>query len=533
MSSGGAPEAADLAWDVVVIGAGMGGATLGHALVSLGYSVLFLERGAASFPTMLSSELCQADEPAARVARGCWPEKITTVVDGAVSRFFAPMGCGAGGSTLLFAAALERFGRSDFDGAGDESGRLEWPVSYDDFLPYYERAERLYRVRGTSDPLDADAHDRLLAPAPLGRFDACLSEAFCQAGLHPYRLHVGLAQMEGCDSCPGRPCYRGCKSDARAVCIEPALRSGRCELLSHSEVLRLDADRQRVHRVVYRRHGAEYAVRAPIIVLAAGAYLSPKLLLASANEHWPKGVGNDHDQVGRNIMFHLMDMLAIWPPRKTADSMPAKTLGFRDLYRHESVRLGAVQSMGIVANYGNVLFALRQQLQRSRWSGSKLLWHLLRVPAFIASRLLGHAAVFATIVEDLPYPENRIVLDPVEPSGIRVEYTLHDELRSRGQLMRRLLKQRLVGLRSVYLNPEVELNYGHPCGSCRFGDVPQSSVLDSSNRVHGLSNLYVVDASFMPSSGGTNPGLTIAANALRVADIIHHGQMTDQASGKA
>ena len=66
----------------------------------------------------------------------------------------------------------------------------------------------------------------------------------------------------------------------------------------------------------------------------------------------------------------------------------------------------------------------------------------------------------------------------------------------------------------------MNLNFGHPCGTCRFGDDPETSVLDSTNRAHGVLNLYVTDASFFPSSGGVNPSLTIAANAIRVAGII-------------
>jgi len=220
-------------------------------------------------------------------------------------------------------------------------------------------------------------------------------------------------------------------------------------------------------------------------------------------------------------MFHLMDMLAIWPRHKVKDARPSKSICLRDFYRHEGLRLGLLQSMGVSADYGNILFALRRNLQRSRFSGNRAVWHLLRIPAYAASRVLGRAAVFATVVEDMAYPENRVLLDPGQPSGIRVVYRRNDELRERGRMIRRLLKRRLAGLRLFFLNDELELNYGHPCGSNRFGTDPATSVLDPSNRVHGLANLYVVDSSFMPSSAGANPGLTIAANALRVGDIIH------------
>jgi len=94
---------------------------------------------------------------------------------------------------------------------------------------------------------------------------------------------------------------------------------------------------------------------------------------------------------------------------------------------------------------------------------------------------------------------------------------VHAELRSRTRLLRRLYRKALARHHHLVLSPEASLNHGHPCGTCRFGSDPAASVLDADCRAHGVDNLYVVDASFMPSSGGANPSLTIAANALRVA----------------
>ena len=106
-------------WEVVIIGAGMGGGTVGHALVSQGHSVLFVERGAKDFEPRPAAPLVDSDNPEERIRNGHWPSKITTIRDGVTSRFFAPLGCGVGGSTLLYVAALERFYRSDFLPAGE------------------------------------------------------------------------------------------------------------------------------------------------------------------------------------------------------------------------------------------------------------------------------------------------------------------------------------------------------------------------------------------------------------------------------
>ena len=114
-----------------------------------------------------------------------------------------------------------------------------------------------------------------------------------------------------------------------------------------------------------------------------------------------------------------------------------------------------------------------------------------------------------------------MLADPRAPNGMRFEYRYPDELRARVARFRSRVAHALRPHRTFVLSGDNNLNFGHVCGTCRFGDDPATSVLDRDNRAHGLANLYVVDASFLPSSGGTNPSLTIAANALRVAGAVH------------
>jgi choline dehydrogenase-like flavoprotein len=124
------------------------------------------------------------------------------------------------------------------------------------------------------------------------------------------------------------------------------------------------------------------------------------------------------------------------------------------------------------------------------------------------------------MTEDDPNPDNRITLDPDEPDGVSFSYTITDDLRRRADALRQAFSRSVRPWRMLRISGELEMNYGHPCGTCRFGDDPGSSVLDRDCRAHDLENLYVVDASFMPRSGAINPSLTIAANALRVAPRI-------------
>jgi choline dehydrogenase-like flavoprotein len=157
---------------------------------------------------------------------------------------------------------------------------------------------------------------------------------------------------------------------------------------------------------------------------------------------------------------------------------------------------------------------------RTAFSKVPLLRHSLVPPAWVASRFLGDATVFATIVEDFPYPHNRVIDDPSTPSGMRFEYRIDDDLRSRVEVLRRSFRDALGELRTLPLSLGVNLNFGHPCGTCRAGKDPSESVVAADGSAHGLENLFVVDASFMPTSGGTNPSLTIAANAMRIADRV-------------
>jgi len=523
---------ADELWDVAVIGTGMGGATVGYELAKSGHRVIFLEKGLADFSDADGTLQLGNEDPSARLRSGNWPTKLTAIINRKRSQFFPPLGCGAGGTTLLYAAAMERFDHSDFNPSAEPSRKTSvWPITFEQLHPYYQKAEQLFKVRGTQDPLCSVGDSLLLPPPPLTECDEHFLKTFKESGLHPYRLHVAYGYEPGCKECGGYICSKKCKSDARAICLEPALESGNARIIDRCEVERLEADASTVREIICQRDGVKLLIRARIVVLAAGAYFSPVLLLKSGNEYWPRGLANNSDMVGRNLMFHISDHIAVWPRGKYSMQGPRKTLAFRDFYTHRGIKLGSVQSTGLTVGYGNIVYFLKTTFDQSRWRWLKPVRPLLRIPAYIASIIFGRATIFATILEDKPYPENRIVLDPNEPSGMRFDYVVHTELRERITLFRNLVKRALTKHRMIIVTPELNLNLGHPSGTCRFGSDPASSVLDANNKAHDLDNLYVVDASFMPTSAGANPSLTIAANALRVAEHIGNVIREDVHSG--
>ena len=507
-------------WDVVVIGTGVGGGTIGRAMAEAGLSVLFVEKGRAG-ARRAENGLSETFVPEARLTRGLWPEPMHVTLDGQAQSFYAPLGAGVGGSSVFYAATLERPERHDLD---DIPARPHptggWPVGFDAMAPWYARAAALYQVYGTPDPLSKDDPVPLQDAPDLNTTEAALMAGFTQAGLHPYHAHTALRRLPGCRKCLGHKCPRICKMDGRSAGVEPALATGKAALIQEAEVLQILSDGDTVTGLKLRTADGVHHLPTRRVVLAAGALSSPRLLLASASDAWPDGLANRSGLVGRNLMFHLNEMFALWPKGGDAEDGATKAISLRDFYHQDGARFGTVQAMGIRASYGEIVHYLNLMLARTALGRFKALRHLTRLPAAAAERLFGHAQIFVGLMEDLPYADNRVLHDPADPQKLAVEYSFKPELLTRRRAFRRAIRKGMRGHRMAFLGMLPDLNYGHPCGTLRFGTDPATSVLDADCRVHGLSNLWVADASFMPTSMGVNPSLTIAANALRVADAI-------------
>ncbi len=551
-----AAECSATLWDAIVVGTGMGGATTGYELARQGWRVLFIEKGpflhggfAAAPPGISQAVVAPAATPereqpdsavAPLLAEGHWPHRVRARTNFGTLNFRVPTGCVSGGSSAFYAAALERFSpadfspRANFPGAVDSTLPEYWPVSYQELAPFYTRAEQLFRVRGTPDPLYPDEAAKLLDPPGLSPRDEQLLVDFQGCGLHPYRVHVGCEFLAGCDGCPNGPCERGCKRDAAWTCLMPALSRYDAVIFPDCEVVRLDASATTVDKVICRQGDREWHIRGRMVVLAAGAFATPVLLLRSRSPAWPTGIGNQADLVGRNLMFHGGDFIAVSSSVVLDGDGAQKTLATNDFYHTDGHKLGTFQTLGVRLELGQIMQYLRETAESStawwKWLLSprpvwwrKLTSPFIRLAAMLYVYLYGfrNASVWVSIIEDLPYRENRVYVDPDSDRNIVIDYRYSDELSARVSRFRSCLRQALGRDRLMILSLDRKIDYPHVSGTCRFGDDPATSVLDPNNRVHGMTNLYVVDASFFPSSSGTNPSLTIAANALRVAGDIH------------
>lgn len=520
-------------WDAVIVGTGMGGSTLGYTLAKAGKRVLFLERGLdlrRPGSGIIHNRFVEDDplfrrlsveEQSLRIARGGRSRDVLQYfANGQSSRVQPFIGCGTGGSTALYGMVLERLFPQDFEPGQSHSERGEsslpeaWPIRYQDLRPWYELAEDLYGVRGGPDPLRSHESKKLLPPPAISAQSAPLFEALFKQGLHPYQLHVGSKCIPGCRTCQGYLCGSRCKNDAATICLTPAIEKHGASLLTECTVRSLEASRTNVQRLHCSWRGKRLELRAKHFVLAAGALLTPALLLHSKSAAWPNGMANDSGLVGCNLMRHYIDLYVLTKAPELTDDMFVKELGFNDFYDSEHGKLGTVQTFG-----------LAPPLTYLRDRPGLNLWTLLGPAGPAVWRRYARRPILGAIMEDLPYLRNRVQPDKTFQTDGSFRLSLHYEPGPEDQRRRLVFRKEITRVlrpfRPMRVGGTTDLPaLGHVCGTCRFGSDPTTSVLDPWNRAHGLANLYVADGSFFPTSGGLNPALTIAANALRVGEHI-------------
>jgi choline dehydrogenase-like flavoprotein len=527
-------------WDAVIVGTGMGGATIGYALARAGWRVLFCEKGRSALgnSSALRGAYAEASFSSPGVieqevlrAAGRYSEPICDLSQKKERRFIPFIGCGTGGSSALYGMVLERFLPADFTPRANYSSANgstlpdRWPIAYANIEPYYAQAERLYGVSGGRDPLrqandPADGNDM----RPLSASARELIGFLEGQGLHPYRLPLACERSAACQGCQGYLCQSGCKHDSAGTCLEPAIGQFGATMLDECNVVKIEASRERVTGLVCRRRaGTEFRVTGRVVVLAAGALATPFLLLSSKSAEWPEGLANGSGLVGRNLMRHYVDLYAVFPKARQAPGENAKEFGCNDFYLDDEGKFGAIQSFGRLPPASMLVEDLQRDIREEVHPLAAAAFGIVKpVVRPVLDQLFGRSTILATILEDLPYLENRVHPPrSADPERLAITYRLRGTEAARVAKFRQRMRTLLKPYRPLLIKQaESNQRIAHACGTCRFGDDPRTSVLDAHNRAHGLANLYVVDASFFPSSGGTNPALTIAANALRVADHL-------------
>ncbi len=467
--------------DIIIVGSGMGGATLAAGLKGSGLKVLIVERG----------QLLR-DSPEARDADAIFrdghyrPDETWLTPDG--TRFNPGNYAYVGGNSKFYGAVMLRYREADF--------AQHWPIDHATLAPFYARAEALFKVRGdtSADPTEPP-HDAPYSfpPVPHESDIVDLAIRLKRIGLTPSPLPLAVDLdrwlARGATPWDAHPDTNGGKLDAESAALADAMEDRNITLRTGVTVRRIETDGDRVTGLI--TSGGR--LTAPRIVIAAGAVHTAALLLRSDNEGHPNGLANSSDQVGRNFMNHNASAVLALSHRRNR-SVYQKTLQINDWYAEG---LGNVQLLGRVS--------------------TPILAAQTGLPKPMAALIANRAIDFYAMSEDLPNPDSRVTVqgDDIVLDWKRSNWEAHLALVSR---LKTSLKK--AGFPVVLSKAFDRRTPSHQCGTARLGDDPAVSVCDPFGKAHDLDNLYICDASLLPTSAAVNPSLTIAALALRQADYL-------------
>ncbi|MEX2584118.1 MAG: GMC family oxidoreductase [Gemmatimonadota bacterium] len=497
--------------DAIVIGSGFGGCFAALPLVHAGARVLMLERGdwvvrgqhnwGEEGAFVLTPHYTTESEYSLRTALGWRPQGLCTCV---------------GGPSVFYGGASFRFREADFSRAREISAdsAAEWPLGYDDLEPFYDAVERVLGIAGHAgiDPTEpARSRSYAHAAAPLAHASTRIADAAGSLGLRPFRIPMAIdeGRCESCSTCDAFACAVEAKNDLATKLI-PELLSRGMELRPRTVVNRLRRSGSRVTAVeaVDSITLEPRRFEADIVILAAGALPTPHLLLASGLE----AANSGGDVVGRHLMRHCNAMTYGYfrdPPN--AGDKHHKQVAIHDFY------FGDPREPGL-GKLGNI-----QQVMAPPASLIRAM--LPKAVAGPAARLVENLTGLLVIAEDQPLAGNRIELDRavtdrfgLPAARIRHRYSERD-VEARRALLRRAreILKRAGSLFSLTWNVNT---FSHAVGTVRMGDDPCGAALDRNCRFRGIDNLWITDGSAFPTSGGVNPSLTIAANALRVGTTL-------------
>ena len=520
--------------DILIIGAGPTGAVAAKCFAEAGMHVSVLEQG--DWPDYSKA---RADHPDFELTAGRYwsgnPNRRRAPADYPIndseSDISAVLYNAVGGGTVIYAAHWQRNMPSDFcvrtlDGVADD-----WPLTYEDLQPYYERVELEFGVSGLAgDPAFPPGKGPPLPAGPLGPMGRRVAKAHNQLGWHwwPAPNAIATRAYGPLKPCTQRAtCMWGCVEDAKASLDRTHwpqnIRRG-VELITGARVRRLEVNhRGLVTGAVYvDRDGVDHFQKASLTVLAAGGIGTPRILLLSPSSKSPDGLANSSGLVGRRLMMHPFGTVVglFQEDLGSTHGLWGQHLHCLQFYETDTSR-GFVRG----AKWGLQPTGGPLSMTRSYPWGDNPIWG----SAFHTEirKRLGHSAMWGIICEDLPDEPNRVVLDPVvrDSNGIpapKIIYRMSENSRRLLQFHLARARESLeaAGAYETVVAPLIRETGWHLLGTTKMGNDPDQAVVDAWGRCHDVSNLYIFDGSIWPSSSGMNPTATIAAMALRCAEHL-------------
>jgi len=540
-------------YDAIIVGSGAGGGTAARVLTQRGLRVLVLERGL----DRNAEEFLPYDELHFLEHKALQPgtDDPNVYVDPSgtthkVQRWW--IGNMVGGSTMLWEANLPRYTDEDFrvgaylrDMPSDVS-MPDWPWTYEEFQPWFERAEHEWGVSGAANqsPVQEPTRPGYEFPMPPLRLHGSvpyIEKVFGRAGMYPYRSPRGINSRTYdsrpgcpfCGYCQGFGCAVNDRASSRNTVLARALTTGLCDLRTGHYVTRLVHEQGRIRGAAYKTapDAEEQVVEAPRVIVSIQAIQSARLFLFSE-------IPNPNDLVGRYLTYHTKGSAeftfpnqSIWGPGRNDIYQPTTGLGslqLRDLYVIDDPETGLSKG-GKFSIYDPL--TVNPPIKMTTGTGNlpskgRQLWGKDLLDRLVELRSEGGVS-FSFTGETMSRYDNRVELDPEVKDGwgvpvARVHYQHHDY----DVELSRYALERVAGivtdsggqLRAMRVQSVANPGYGHNHGSLRAGADRDDSVLDPDCQSWEVRGLYVLDCAFMPTAGASNPTMTMLANAYRVCE---------------
>jgi choline dehydrogenase-like flavoprotein len=536
-------------YDVIIVGAGAGGGVAAGVLAEAGKRVLLLERGRPlRFENNPRDHL--RNQRFSRYGHNAGPDiednPRVTVAAAGQTRITQPHEAGyqnnaatVGGGTRVYGGQAWRFLPQDFRmaslyGIPTGSSLANWPISYSDLEPYYERAEWEIGVAGDSS---ASAHywprrtGYPMPSLPVNKQGRVLRAGASKLGWEtlpipalinttPYKDRPACIQ---CQYCVGFTCPVDAKNGTHNTTIARALASGLCDLVTRAMAVRINTDPSgRVSGVAYYDSEKQLqSVEAEAVICSGGAIETARLLLNSSSPQHPQGLGNQYDQVGRHLQGHYYPAAIGLMPEAVYDGVGPGISTATVQFNHGNRDLiGGGMLADEFIELPVIFWARQLPPDLPRWGLAHK--QFMRENYTRVMRVTGP-------VQEIPSPEARVTIDPSVRDRwgtpvVRLSGTTHMETVRTAAFMFERAREWLQSSGAVRVwgqLPGLYLSGGqHQAGTCRMGDDPHTSVVDAWGRVHGHDNLFVADGSVHVTNGGFNPVLTILALAFRTAEHI-------------
>jgi len=539
-------------YDVIIVGAGAGGGIAAATLCEAGKHVLLLERG----PWI---DLASSGRDHLRNQRiSLYGHNAGPNIDGNPRVYVDPRGHATtvrpheggynnnaavvGGGTAVYGAQSWRFMEQDFRmattyGVPEGSSLADWPVTYEEMEPWYERAEWEIGVCGDGSAnrfQSPRARGYPMPPVPPTTTNRILKRGADSLGWNtfPTPLAINTVPRGGrdaciqCDHCVGFACPSNAKNGTQNTMIPRALKTGLCDLVTGAMAERIVTDSVgRVTGVTYLVNENGQIVRksaaATIVISSAGAIESARLLLNSATTMHPNGLGNEHDLVGRSLQGHYYPgAQGLFEEQLYDGQGPGVSISTCQFNHGNDGIIGGGMLSDEFIKLPIIFWYRSRPDDIPRWGAENKRW--MREGYGRSVQIMGP-------VQDIPNPEARVTVDESvrDKYGLpvaRLSGTTHPETVRTAEFMRWKAIAWLEAsgaIKTWSTVPSLGLSGGqHQAGTCRMGDDPRTSVTDKWGRVHSHDNLYVMDASLHVTNGGFNPVLTVMAMAFRCSSQL-------------